>query len=240
MTKPTTNGTAVGYFRVSTDEQAASGLGLEAQRAAVTSAAARLGLVVVAEFTDAGVSGAVASDKRPGLAAAMGATKRGSVLLVAKRDRLSRDVAAMVTIERYLNRRGARVVSAAGEGTDDDEAGSVFMRRIVDAIGEHECGVTRARTRAAMGAKRARGEFTGGVSAPFGFDLAADGRTLALNVAEQAVIMRIGAYGAEGKSLREIAAVLNAEGFRTKRGAEWKAVQVARVLEKASLSKARL
>lgn len=233
-TKRTTNGTAVAYLRVSTEEQAQSGLGLEAQRAAITAAAARLGLLVVAEFTDAGVSGAAALDKRPGLVGALGAMKRGSALLVAKRDRLSRDVEIMISVESCVGRRGARIVSAQGEGTADDEAGSVFMRRLVDAASEYERGLIRARTRAAMGAKKARGEFTGGVSAPYGFDLGADGRTLVRNEAEQRVIARAVALRAEGKSLRGIAAVLNAEGYRTKLGSEWKAPQVARILEGAA------
>jgi len=77
---------AFGYLRVSTDAQADSGLGLEAQRSAITAAAARLGLDLGDVFTDAGLSGALELEDRPGLFAAVNALKRGDTLLVAKRD----------------------------------------------------------------------------------------------------------------------------------------------------------
>src|SRR5690242_17976887 len=106
------SGRALAYLRVSTDKQADSGLGLDAQRASVTAAAARLKLAITSVFIDAGVSGALALADRPVLMEAVTALKRGDVLLVAKRDRLGRDVIEVAMIERLIGKRGARVVSA--------------------------------------------------------------------------------------------------------------------------------
>ena len=81
-------------------------------------------------------------------------------------DRLSRDPLVQLTIERTLMRAGVRVVSAAGEGTQDDAPANVFLRRIMAAQGELEASLTAARTRAALRAKRERGERLG--RPPFG------------------------------------------------------------------------
>ena len=80
------------------------------------------------------------------------------MLLVAKRDRLGRDVIAVAMIERLIAKRGARVVSAAGEGTDSDDPSALLMRRLIDSFAEYERALIAARTRAALAAKRRRGE----------------------------------------------------------------------------------
>ena len=72
--------TAYGYLRVSTEGQSDSGLGLEAQRVAITAAAARHQLALSDVFTDAGLSGALELADRPGLFAAVHALKRGDVI----------------------------------------------------------------------------------------------------------------------------------------------------------------
>jgi DNA invertase Pin-like site-specific DNA recombinase len=80
---------AVAYLRVSTDEQAESRAGLEAQLHAITRHCERHGLTLAGTFSDEGVSGAAQLDKRPGLLDAVNAVTRGAVLLVSKRDRLA-------------------------------------------------------------------------------------------------------------------------------------------------------
>ena len=109
---------AIGYLRVSTDQQSESGLGLDAQRRAIEQAAHRQGLLVAGVYEDAGLSGSKDIEDRPGLLEAVSALKRGDVLCIAKRDRLGRDVVAVALIERLISRKGGRVLSAAGEGTD--------------------------------------------------------------------------------------------------------------------------
>ena len=145
---------AIIYLRVSTDEQAESGLGLEAQLAACRAAAGRNGWEIASTFEDA-MSGGLPLEKRTVLLDALTALNKGDVLLVAKRDRLSRgDMMTTAMIEAAVKRAGARIVWAAGEGTESDDPASVLMRRIVDAFGEYERLLIKARTRAALRPRR--------------------------------------------------------------------------------------
>ena len=205
---------AVAYLRVSTDEQH---LGPEAQRAAIEAWATREGVTVVAWHTDAGVSGAAEIARRPGLVAAIAALREhgAGVLIVAKRDRLARDVMAAAMIERMSADAGARVVSAAGEGTDASDPSAMLMRRLVDAFAEYERAMIAARTSAALQVKRTRGESTG--EAPYGWQTGEGGR-LVPNATEQAVIARVRALRASGLSMRAIVAALTAEGVQTRSG----------------------
>jgi DNA invertase Pin-like site-specific DNA recombinase len=218
---------AVGYLRVSTDEQSASGLGLDAQRAAIVAAAARAKLELVHVFADEGVSGSVAPLERPELARALEQLRRGELLLVAKRDRLGRDLVQVALLERELRRRGVRVVSAAGEGTENDDPSSLLQRRIVDVFAEHERDVIRSRTRAALRAKRARGERAGAV--PFGF-VALEGGRLVEDLDEQKALAFMREKRASGAGWKAIARALRASSFRPKRAKAWSPSSVRSIL----------
>lgn len=230
MAAPTPRaGRAIGYCRVSTDMQRESGLGLEAQRASIEQAAARLRLPLADVFTDAGLSGSLSIDARPALADALNGLRRGDVLIVAKRDRLARDAFLSVLIEREAAKKGARIQSAAGEGTDTDDPSAVFTRRILDAVSELERALTAARTRAALRAKRARGERAGCL--PYGYRVNGDGRTLHPYPPEQEILAMIHECRAAGYPLRGIARELNRAGFTTRAGRPWKYQLVAGILE---------
>lgn len=216
---------AFGYLRVSTDSQADSGLGLEAQRAAVEASAKRLGLDLGEVFTDRGLSGSLDMEDRPSLFAAVQSLKRGDVLIVAKRDRLGRDLVGVALIERSITRKGARVISAAGEGTEGTDASAMLQRQILDCFSEYERRLIGQRTKAALRAKRERGERAGNL--PFGYSLNTDGRTLDRNEAEQAVLSVLGELRRAGYSQRAIAAELNRQGFTTRRGTAWRHQYVA-------------
>lgn len=202
------------YTRVSTDGQADSGAGLAAQVAAIESYASRNGITIVGRFEDAGVSGAADIEDRPGLAAAINALRRGDALLIAKRDRLGRDVMLVMTIEKLVGRRGASVVSCDGIGNGDAPADQ-FMRTLLDATAQFERSLIRARTKAAMHAKRRAGERCGQV--PFGYALGADGK-LEPVPQEQEVIARIEALRRDGMTYRAIAQLLTDAGIITKKG----------------------
>jgi DNA invertase Pin-like site-specific DNA recombinase len=226
--KPYATGRAFGYLRVSTAEQSTSGLGLQAQSAAVTATAERLGVALGETFTDAGISGGLALEQRPALLAAIEALRKGDTLIVAKRDRLGRDVLNVAMIERLAARKGARIVSAAGEGTEDDGPTSVLMRQIIDSFAQYERALIRTRTKAALSAKRARGERAGTV--PFGFRLGGDGRTLETNPAEQETLEALRAYRAAGLSLQRVAEELNGRGMRTRSGSRFRREYVYNLL----------
>jgi DNA invertase Pin-like site-specific DNA recombinase len=230
--RPVTNPKlAVVYLRVSTEDQ---NLGPEAQRAAVLRWCESNDTQAVLVVEDHGVSGAAPLDRRPALLEAMDAIKRhgAGILLVAKRDRLGRDPLVVAMIEAAVARGGARVVSAAGEGTDGDDPTSVLMRRIVDAFAEYERLLIRARTKAALAVKKARGERIGGFGGVrFGFT-ASEGHTqLVANPAELAVVEKVKELRAAGLSLRAIADRLNVDGV-TARGQRWHATTVTRLLSR--------
>ena len=222
--------TASAYIRCSTERQAESGLGLEAQRASVSACAGRLGLQL-RTFEDAGTSGSLAIEDRPVLLDAVASLKRGDVLIVAKRDRLGRDVIAVAMIERLVVKRGARIVSAAGEGTDSDDPAGVLMRRLIDSFSEYERLIIAARTRSALAAKRRRGERTSRF-APYGYTFARDGRTVEPVAAEQATLGTMRAERAGGRSFQGIADYLNGLGFRTRAGSPWRFQYVQNALRR--------
>jgi DNA invertase Pin-like site-specific DNA recombinase len=206
--------------RLSTEGQSDSGLGLHAQRAAIEAAAARHQLALGEMFTDAGLSGALELEDRPGLFAAVHTLKRGDVLIVAKRDRLGRDVIAVAMIDRLAARKGARILSAAGEGTEGNDPASMLQRRILDAFSEYERLIIGARTKAALKAKRARGEAAGNV--PFGYRLKRTGAPWTPTFRKQHVLSILRELRQAGYTLRAIAAELNAQGLSTRRGSAWR------------------
>lgn len=208
---------AVIYRRVSTDEQAASGLGLDAQLEACQAWARRAGATVLGPFDDDGLTGAAPLDRRPALMDALCALGRGDVLLVAKRDRLARGRSQIVAIEAAVEKRGARIASAAGEGTDSDAPSDVLLRLLVDAFAEYERLVIKARTRAALAAKARRGERVGQV--PYGKRVAPDGKTLEPDPAEADLERRILEHYAFARSYLIVARAMTEAGVPTKRGA---------------------
>jgi DNA invertase Pin-like site-specific DNA recombinase len=233
---------AIIYLRVSTDEQAENKNGLNAQEDAARAYAARLGLEVAGVFTDAGITGSVGLERRPALLDAIAALSKGDVLLVAKRDRIGRlDPMAMAMIEAAVRRKGARIVSAAGEGTEDDDPSSILMRRMVDAFAEYERLIIRARTKAALRAKRKRNEKTGG-PLPYGFERGPDKpgpkdksiKTLVPCKAEQEVLVLMKALRAGGMTLDGIADELNGRGIKRREGAAWEHSYISRLLKKTA------
>ncbi len=211
---------AVAYLRVSTDEQANSGLGLEAQRESILREADRLNVSIDSWYSGEGVSGGADISKRVGLVQALAALREGDLLLVAKRDRLSRDALLSCWIEKEAARRGARIISAAGEGTENDDASSLLMRRIIDAFSEYERHIISARVKAALQAKRARGEKVGNAT-PYGFSIKKDGKTLIKNPKEQQAIRLILGLREKGWALREIGDELARRGIKSKTGKKW-------------------
>jgi DNA invertase Pin-like site-specific DNA recombinase len=218
----------VAYLRVSTDDQR---LGMAAQRDAIAAWAVQGGVTVAAWCPDQGVSGAAPLEARPGLLDALEALRshRAGVLVVARRDRLARDVAVAAIVERVAAQAGARVVSAAGEGTDaapQDPAG-ILVRGMMDLLAQYERALIALRIRAALRAKRARGERAGAV--PWGYTADATGR-LAPAAGEQHVTARVRELRAAGLSQRAIVARLAAEGVTARGGHPLRLVQVQRRL----------
>lgn len=220
---------AVVYVRVSTDRQSKSGLGLDAQRQAVQTFAEANGFEVVAVFEEVETAkGADALERRPQLAAALARAKKlRCPVIVAKLDRLSRDVAFVAGL---MAQRVPFIVAELGADADP------FMLHIYAALAEKERSMIAARTKAALAEKRAQGAKLGNrtnlaeASAKGAASQKAGADDFARNVLP--IITSIRASGAS--SLRAVAAELNARKIETARGGAWSAVQVGRILERAA------
>jgi DNA invertase Pin-like site-specific DNA recombinase len=223
---------AVGIVRVSTDRQE---LGPVAQAAALDRWAVSQGVELVAVFLDLGVSGATPVHERAGLVGALATLRElgAGTLVAAKRDRLARDTAVMATLEGAVRASGAviRTADGASDGDADDE-GAFVRRSVDDMISVLERMKIRARTRAALAIKKARGELVG--AAPYGSRLSADGVRIEADEAEQGVIAAVRELQAAGLSQRAIAAQLAARGLVSRAGTAFGQTQVARMLRKTA------
>jgi DNA invertase Pin-like site-specific DNA recombinase len=217
----------VAYLRVSTEDQR---LGPEAQRASIESWAAREGVTIASWHLDQGVSGSTLPEARPALLAALAAlrTHRGGLLVVAKRDRLARDLGVAALVERAVYATGATVATADGSSTVGGVEG-MMLRGMADLFAAVERELIRTRTRNALAAKKARGECVGEVS--YGYRRSdADPRYVEPDPAEQSVIALARELSAAGLSVRRVADALRDRGIVGRTGRPLSHTQVHRIV----------
>jgi DNA invertase Pin-like site-specific DNA recombinase len=203
----------VGYVRVSTLEQADSGLGLEAQRQAIRSECERRGWTLMAVEEDRGWSGKVAA--RPGLQRALDACSAGASdgLVVSKLDRLSRSVQQAASLLVRAEREGWALV-ALDLGVDLSTPSGEVMAHVLAAIAQFERRLIGQRTKDALAIKKAQGVRLGRPQ-----QLPGD------------VVTRIAGDRRSGRSLQSIANSLNGDGVPTAHGgSQWWPSTVAKVL----------
>jgi DNA invertase Pin-like site-specific DNA recombinase len=220
------------YTRVSTTSQSENGSGLSAQEHACKSVANTGNNTITGIYTDV-ASSTSPLDKREGLTNAINALNKGDVLLVAKRDRLGRDPLVIAMIEASVARRGATVQTAAGEGNGNNPS-DALMRRVVDAVAEYELSEIKARTKAALQAKKRKNERTGTI--PFGKMLDVDGIHLIDNPNERAIIAMVISQRKSGLSLRQISDNLNERNITKRKGAKWNHVNLHTILKNANMT----
>ena len=221
----------VTYIRVSTAQQGRSGLGIEAQRAALARFIEAQDCAALAEFVEVETGkGADALDRRPKLAEALAvARKAKAAVLVAKLHRLSRDVAF---ISDLMARRVPFIVAELGADADP------FMLHLYAALAEKERNLIAGRTKAALAAKKAQGVKLGNpvnlaaAGAKGAETQRANADAFAANVLP--IVRQIQASGAT--TPRAIAVALNARGVRTARGGEWHDSTVRNLLARATAS----
>jgi len=214
------------YLRVSTDQQVSSGLGLEAQRQICLKLVPNNSQVL--EFCDEGYSGALEMEKRPALLSALNILSKDDVLLIAKRDRIGRDPIVNAMIERAVERKKARLVSASGDVNDGKDPSAILMRRMVDAFAEYERLIIGERTKYALSVLKKDGKRTGHI--PYGYRLCTDNVHIELDTDEQYTLKLMQQMKSEGNSLREIANQLNFYK-RMNRNGPWNHVSVKRVMK---------
>jgi DNA invertase Pin-like site-specific DNA recombinase len=212
---------AVGYIRVSTQQQGRSGLGLEAQREAISEFAIREGFQVSRWFTEVETGkGADALERRPKLAAALRAAKkeRGAVL-VAKLDRLSRDVHF---ISGLMAERVEFVVTELGRQADP------FVLHLFAALAEKERALISERTKSGLRAAKRRGQRLGTHAKSHKEVMRASRKGAQANrelAEERAEGLRwsIEAALREGVTLRKGAELLNTKAIASPGGGKWTA-----------------
>ena len=213
-TQTASDGTVAAYIRVSTEEQAASGAGLDAQRAAISGECERRGWTVVAWHADEGISGGKALDARPGLTAALSEVQSATaaVLMVAKSDRLARSLPTLLDVLDRTERAGGVVVAVDGT-VDTSTAAGRFTTQIMGSVAELERGLISDRTKAALAVRKAQGVRLGRPT-----------------TVPPSVVARIASERAAGATWAAIADGLNADGTPTGQGgSKWFPNTVSRI-----------
>ena len=209
--------TAIAYTRVSTAQQGRSGLGLEAQQTALARFAEAEGYHLAETFTEVETGkGADALERRPQLTAALTAARKlKAPIIVAKLDRLSRDVHF---ISGLMTHRTPFIVAELGADADP------FMLHLYAALAEKERRLISQRTRDALAAKKAQGVKLGGLNAK---GVANRDEAKARAEALRPLLAELSSLSA-----RAIAVELNKRGVETPTGARWHAGSVIRVLRR--------
>lgn len=196
------------YTRVSTDEQGKSGLGLDAQLAACQKLAEYEGLEVVGSFQDV-ISGKSNPMEREGFKAAIDtAIQQGARLLVAKLDRLSRDV---FYVSSFTN--GFMVKNCPKLIIAENPNASEFEINLRASLAQEERRLISERTKAALAVKKAQGAQLGKAGR--------QAHSAKSQQATEAAISRAVELRSEGYSLDKVCSMLNAEGYTTSRGSQW-------------------
>jgi DNA invertase Pin-like site-specific DNA recombinase len=231
---------AVAYIRLSKSEQDVSTDAPRAQRRAIEAWATRERVEIRSWQLDLGVGGATPMAERPGLIAAYEALREhgAGMLVAANAERFSHDELVAWLIERAALTQGVTIHTADDSRTptrmrsEVAEENNAWSRGALDLARAYERVVVGSRTRAALAAKKSRGERVG--TLPYGYRLAADGVHIEPDEAEQAVVCNVHKLAHEGFSQRAIVAHLAACGVAGRTGAPLKQTQIARILRSAS------
>ncbi len=225
----------IAYLRVSSEEQALSGLGMEAQLEAIRTKVGEPDIII----RDEGFSGGTLD--RPGLTELLNLVGKGDTVIVAKLDRLSRgDAFASSWLEKEIVVKGkSQILSAAGEGTGDDSPQGALMREILKAFANFELSLIKHRTSAAVKVKMERkkqaGEKTGG-RIPFGYSITevAGVKMLVDNPTEQEAIRIMVTMRAAGATLQSIADHLHDQGILPRAGGKWAPTVIRSIINRAN------
>lgn len=221
------NNRFIAYYRVSTQRQGQSGLGLDAQRAAVSSFLN--GQTLVAEFKEIETGkGSDALDRRPALKAAMDQCKRQSAtLVIAKLDRLARNVHFIAG----LIESGVEFIAA-----DMPQATKTTLQ-IYAVMAEHERDQISARTKAALAQAKQRGVVLG-VAGPRNLRPNLEARQQTANAFASRMRELVAGFQLQGLSQRQMANKLNQLQVRTPAGSEWRLIQIQRLIARLKVLQA--
>jgi DNA invertase Pin-like site-specific DNA recombinase len=240
----TTNNTktAIGYVRVSTQEQVTEWVSLDAQRDKLRAYCKLNGIKLIDIKADEGLSGGTLD--RPGLKAALGMLRRGTVntLIVVKLDRLSRSLRDVCTlVEEFFSDERYHLLSLCGMANTHSAAGRMVLMNLAN-YAQFERELVSERTRDALRHLKSQGVRLG--PAPYGYTLSEERdahgrRQMEPHPSEQEVVQKIIKMYSEGIEMSAIARKLNEEGTPARRG-KWFVNRICLVLQRAGLHKARV
>ena len=222
--------TAVGYVRVSTEDQAKEGVSLDNQKSKIQAYCQLKDLNLSEIIEDAGIS--AKNLRRPGVQRVLRLAKKKQIdaVIVYKLDRIFRSTVDALETTKMFDKWGVSFHSIE-ETLDTKSAMGRFFFTLSAALAEMERRLIGERTKAALSYKRKRNEKTGG-DVPYGYDLSPAG-ILIKNVAEQKIIRLIYRLNNDGYSLRKICKELEKSGYPTKRGnLAWHPATIAGILNR--------
>ena len=227
-----------GYCRVSTETQAEKGYGLEAQEKEIRKYALAHGYELERMFLDAGISGNLkdtdddeAISKREALMEMLSLLEKGDTVIVLNTSRLWRSDMTKAIIRRELMKREARIISVEQPKYDlyTKDPNDYLINAIMEALDVYErmsisLKLARGRTVKAKGGDKPAG------TCPFGYQYAADKKSVEIDPVEAATVKMMFSEAQKGLSLHKIADVLNAKDIKTRRGKAWSAGTVQVIL----------
>lgn len=219
---------AIGYVRVSSEDQRDNGLGLEGQEQAIRAFAISQGYTLVGVVADAAVSGATNPLQRPGFQQIIEQAADIDLLLVWKFDRLARDLVYAVATTDLLLRDYDIKLRSVTEPIDTDTPMGRMVFGILAGLAELERENIKARTLMGRKLKAQRGGFAGG-RVPYGYRSV--DKALVVDPAEAEVVRLIFRLRESGLGVKRIAAELNEHGYRTRRGQRWSYSSVQVILQ---------
>lgn len=219
---------AIGYVRVSSEQQVREGESLDVQRERIDDYCKYQKFDLAEIFEDAGISGSK-NRTRPDFMRLLNRLEQGDVqvLVLVSLDRLSRDMLTLLCLERLLSENNVQIHTLDSGGSVDTSSPSGFMNFAMRAfMGEFERRNTKARTKAVMESKGKRGEVCGSI--PYGFMRAGD--NLVENPDEQRVVKRANLLYRRDANLLQICRKLESEGLQSRNGKPFDATQIKRMV----------
>lgn len=219
---------AIGYVRVSTADQAESGLSLTHQENKIRAYAEALDIELTGIAVDAGFS--AKSLNRPAMQEVISKVKSGAIdtVIILKLDRLTRSVKDLGAVVELFEKTGAALISVQDSINTATAAGRLVLN-VLGSVAQWEREAVGERTKAALSVKKSAGQRVGEI--PFGFSLADNGIDLIANEKELEAISLMKALRANGASFAKIAAELEARGINTKKGkAKWQPMTISNIL----------
>lgn len=220
---------AIIYLRVSTIHQKESGAGLKSQLTLCKHIAARLKIKDKLFFQDAGVSGFLAIEDRPGLSSALIELKKGDIFIVASRDRIARDTIIAIQVERIIEKCGAQLICASPSNHTLNASYSLAHRRRADIKAELIRERIQIQTTKSLARRKKMFKRVGTI--PYGYKIKRGSNLMQIYKKEQQVINRVKSLRDQGTSLRDISKQLTHEGYSSRTKKPFGVTQVVNILK---------